>query len=259
MGVYCSRHSLLYGAFTCGDVDERPSERGAPASTGEDQATSTPRTVAPSTPLALAIAVLRAFFAALTLVTVVHQLSVGLGRPGFSAANFFSYFTILSNVFAAAVLTVGAARPTPRDPRWGYVRGAAALFMVVTGIVYALLLSDVAVGLTATWVNAVLHQVMPVVMLADWLLVPPRTRVRPVRALVWLAFPLAYFAYSLVRGPLVDWYPYPFLDPRDDGYGPVAVTAVVLAVVMAGLALLIAWLGDRLGRRRAAPRAGDSG
>ena len=54
---------------------------------------------------------------------------------------------------------------------------------------------------------------------------------RPVRrigfrtALPWLGVPLVYVAYSLLRGPLVDWYPYPFLDPADGGYGRVAVVS----------------------------------
>jgi hypothetical protein len=53
----------------------------------------------------------------------------------------------------------------------------------------------------------------------------------------WLAFPLAYFAYSLIRGAAVGWYPYPFIDPRQSGgYGRVAVFAVVLAVSAIGAA-----------------------
>jgi len=32
--------------------------------------------------------------------------------------------------------------------------------------------------------------------------------------LIFLVYPVAYGAYSLIRGPIVDWYPYPFLDPQ---------------------------------------------
>jgi len=66
----------------------------------------------------------------------------------------------------------------------------------------------------------------------------------PRRTQWWLLFPLAYFGYSLLREPAAGFYPYPFLNPRlSGGYGRVTVYVVVLAVVMAGLALLIGAVG----------------
>jgi len=68
----------------------------------------------------------------------------------------------------------------------------------------------------------------------------PRERI-PVRtSLVWLAFPLLYLVYSLVRGPIVEWYPYPFLDPRSAGYGTVAVMSVLIAVAAFAFAVVAA-------------------
>lgn len=155
-----------------------------------------------------------------------------------SLVNFFSYFTILSNLLAIVVLLIGGALD-PRSSRWAYLRGAATLYMVITGIVYAALLSNQDVGPLAPWVNSALHQVTPAVLLADWVCFPPWPRAS-YRALGWLAFPLLYFAYSLIRGAVVNWYPYPFLDPRHPGgYGRVALYAVVLALVMAVLAALV--------------------
>ena len=88
--------------------------------------------------------------------------------------------------------------------------------MVVTGLVYAVLLAPASadVGLTEPWVDAVVHEVAPVLVLLDWLVDPPgrRLSVRAGRAR-WLIFPAVYLVYSLVRGPIADWYPYPFLDP----------------------------------------------
>ncbi|GAA4350449.1 Pr6Pr family membrane protein [Angustibacter luteus] len=161
-----------------------------------------------------------------------------------SAGNFFSFFTILSNVLGIVVLLVGGLR-APTGPRWAALRGAATLYLVITGIVYAVLLSNQDVGLTEPWINSVLHRVTPVVVLVDWLLLPPWPRASWRLALGWLGFPLAYFAYSLLRGPVVDWYPYPFLDPRETGgYGRVATYAVALAALMMLLSLAVAWLGQ---------------
>ncbi|HST67738.1 MAG TPA: Pr6Pr family membrane protein [Mycobacteriales bacterium] len=155
-----------------------------------------------------------------------------------SAANFFSFFTVQSNVLAVVVLLVSGVAD-PRSERWAFVRGAVTLYLVITGIVYAALLSDVDVQLAAPWTDSVLHRIVPIMMLVDWLLLPPWTRASRARALTWLAFPLAYFAYSLLRGPIADWYPYPFLDPRPHGYDHVLGYAVVLALGMALLALAV--------------------
>ncbi len=169
-----------------------------------------------------------------------------------TVANFFSFFTVQSNILAVVVLVVGAVSD-PRSTRWAYFRGAVTLYMVITGMVYAALLSNVDVQLPAPWTNAVLHQILPVLLLVDWLALPPWPRVPARAALAWLAFPLAYFAYSLLRGPFADWYPYPFLDPRPHGYDHVIVYAVVLSVGMAVLALAV-W---RIAAQRLASGAGE--
>ena len=183
-----------------------------------------------------------------TMVTRVLRVAAAvLGIAAIAAANsertgplsnFLSFFTIESNVLAVVVLAVGGLLD-PRSTRWAFFRGAVTLYMVITGIVYAALLSDIPVGLSSPWINTVLHRVLPLLILLDWLFRPPWPRVRAARSLVWLVFPLAYFAYSLIRGPQVDWYPYPFLDPRPDGYDHVVVSALVLAVGMAVLALAV--------------------
>ncbi|MCW2602206.1 MAG: hypothetical protein JWN61_341, partial [Pseudonocardiales bacterium] len=57
---------------------------------------------------------------------------------------------------------------------------------------------------------------------------------------IWLIFPLGYLIYSLVRGPIADWYPYPFMDPDEHGYGGIAITSMIIAVAVAGIAVAIA-------------------
>jgi hypothetical protein len=154
------------------------------------------------------------------LLTFV-ALGVQLARSP-SVANFFSFFTVQSNLLAATVLLVAAVRGrsgrdlAPLD-MW---RGAAAL----------------------------VHYLMPVVVVADWILAPPRRRIRFGRALLWLVYPVGYLVYSLVRGALVGWYPYPFLDPtRGAGYGGVAVAAAGIAVGAVGFTAVLLWAARRAG------------
>jgi hypothetical protein len=74
--------------------------------------------------------------------------------------------------------------------------------------------------------------------------------------LAWLAYPLVWFAYTLIRGASVDWYPYPFVDVAAHGYGRVLVNGIAMAVAMGLGALALAWLGNRRLARsgRGAPR-----
>lgn len=190
-------------------------------------------------------AVLRLSFALLALAAIGWQLWLHVGL-GYSVLNFFSFFTNLSNLLAAGVLIAGAWRQWTRarpSPAFESLRAVTATCMLVVGVVFALLLRDVDLGALRPWVNAVLHHVMPIVVVLDWLLWPPRPVVgmRPLR---WvLACAALYLAYSMARGAMVGWYPYPFLNPATaGGYGGVAVYAVGIAVivVVAGGALM-AW------------------
>lgn len=200
---------------------------------------------------------LRLFFGLLALLAMGWQLSLHV-RLGFSLLNFFSFFTNLSNLFAAAVLLRLAARgwrgrQTPADDR---LRAAATVAMAVVGLVFAVLLRDVELGALRPWVNTVLHELMPLVLLLDWLLWPPRQRLSARQLLPLLGLPALYLAYVLLRGAGIGWYPYSFLDPaRVGGYGVVALYAAGIAVSFLCIGGLVLMLGNR--RAGAAPqRAG---
>lgn len=173
------------------------------------------------------------------------------GAETFSVANYFSYFTIQSNVLGVVVLLTGGLAD-PGSRRWQVLRGASTLYLVITGVVYATLLAHQDVSLSDRWINDVLHRVLPVIMLADWLLAPRRLGITPALIGSWLAYPAAYAAYTLLRGPWVDWYPYPFLDPRIQGYLSLALGLVALTVVFVLLAVAVAGIGELRFRGRAA-------
>ncbi|HSX34701.1 MAG TPA: Pr6Pr family membrane protein [Candidatus Saccharimonadales bacterium] len=187
----------------------------------------------------------RLFFGALGVSAVATEIVVLVHRGTFVPANFFSFFTIESNIFAAAILLYGAFLHMSKRPRpsaaYDIVRGASVLYMAVTGIIFALLLSGLDAGvLTAVpWDNTVLHYLMPIAVCADWLLNPPLAKIRLKKALVWLVYPIVYLAYTLVRGNIVGWYPYPFLNVAENSYASIALVSVGIAVVAATLSWVI--------------------
>lgn len=188
-------------------------------------------------------------FAALGIFALVWIPIRNVDDAGFSVANYFSYFTIQSNVLAVIVLLVGAVRD-PRDRRWQAIRGATALYLLITGVVYAVLLAKVDVMLTDKWINDVLHRILPIVVVLDWILVPATLSITRTLVGAWLIYPAGYGAYTLIRGAIVDWYPYPFLDPREQGYISLIIGLVILSGVFALLAVAVVSLGALTVRRR---------
>lgn len=183
----------------------------------------------------------RLFFGVLALAGVVRQL---LDVP--NIANFFSFFTIQSNIIGGVVLIAGALIVMPASTKWDLIRGGSAIYLILTGVIYNTLLLDVDVQISHAWINNVHHRIMPLVMLLDLLIVPMTHRLRMRQAWVWAVYPLAYFAYALIRGVKVDWYPYPFLDPREDGgYLQVAIFSVVVLVGFLGFSWIVTEVNAR--------------
>lgn len=92
-----------------------------------------------------------------------------------------------------------------------------------------------------------LHKLFPVVIVLDWIVDPPSVRLSYRDSLYWLIYPLIWVGLTLVRGAADGWYPYPFLDPADGGYGQVAVTIVALIIGFFVIAGALIAVGDARG------------
>jgi hypothetical protein len=194
-------------------------------------------------PSALALRVCRGLLALAAITAITYDVAAG---PGVSDGDYFSYFTVLSNLFAAAMLLHGALRPARERSRTvELLRGAAVVYILTTGIVYLLLLSGHAPAYP--WVNAILHYLMPVAVTLDWLLDPPRLHLAPAQTvLLWMAFPLLYIIYTLARGAIVGWYPYFFVNPhRGGGYLLVAGDCLAVGIGIVALIIATTWVGNR--------------
>ena len=96
---------------------------------------------------------------------------------------------------------------------------------------------------------------VPVLCVLGWLAFGPHgTLSWPVAA--WSAvFPLAWLAFTLIRGAFLDWYPYPFIDVTAHGYGTVSLNCLLIAVFFVALAAGATGLDRLLSRVGAARRA----
>lgn len=226
--------------------------------------------------------VLRLIMAAAVAAAVIAQLVASVTRTAEAGddvatvvANFFSFFTILSNAGSVVVLTWAAMWFFARgrrldetdpvsavDPRGlAIALASVTTYMIITGVVYNLLLRGIELPLASRpipWSNETLHLIAPLFLVLD-LLVGALRRALPWKTIgIVLVFPIVWVVYTLVRGPLVVnpvngdpfWYPYPFLNPNnfDNGYGTVAIYIAGIAAAIVGVACLVVWVGRRRGR-----------
>lgn len=184
-------------------------------------------------------------WSALALQLAMVLAADGDGSVVARTIDFLSLFTILSNVLAAVALTVAAigdgrsrllaffALPT--------VQTGIAVYITISGLGHLLVLRTMSDPQGwAHVVDTALHGVMPLLYVGFWFLFVTKGTLRIGDIVGFLGFPVAYIAYSLVRGPVDNAYPYPFLDVGALGIGPVAVNvlAVGAALVLAGLAYI---------------------
>ena len=212
-----------------------------------------------------------ALIAAAIIGQYVHSAAfradIGVPDSPIPGINFFSFFTIDSNVLTVAVFLIGAVllvRSRGDDPLWfGIGRAAVTAYMATTGIVYNTLLRGVEVseGATLAWSNEVVHVIGPILIVLDWLFAPGRRRLEWRHIGIVVIFPIVWAVYTMIRGPFVNdptqavlnpdyaggWYPYPFLNPVTAplGYVSVAFYVVLIAAVIGGVGALIIWVSRR--------------
>lgn len=171
--------------------------------------------------------------------------------------NFFSYFTILTNLLAAVAMLVPVAAPKSSVGKFlarAPVRTAIAGYIIVVGTVYYFLLSDL--GNAKGWpmrLDYVLHYVTPPLFVLDWLLFVPKGRVPWRNGVICLGFPAVYAGWILAHGAMTGWYPYPFLDVADLGYPRVSANIAGLVLAFLALDVFLTTIDRALGRAPAGP------
>ncbi len=159
--------------------------------------------------------------------------------------NFFSYFTILSNLFCAVCLTAPKATEHPA------LRAGVAIYISVTGAIYALILRDLWAPTGLQWVaDTLLHYATPALFLIDWTLLSRKGALNWRSALVWLAFPLLYAVWTLAHGAWSGFWPYPFVDASKLGMTRVLLNMAGLTLLFFGLGLVFVLIDHLIGRRR---------
>ena len=147
-----------------------------------------------------------------------------------------SYFTILSNIVVAIVMTAVVTNPGIFNRRgrtgniWRTLRLDSLLMITITGIVYNLLL---ATGPKTGWdniSNLLQHVINPIVTVIVFFLAGPRGLLKLKTIAQALILPIIWAVYVLARGTMINAYPYFFFDVATHGW---AYVITFIAEIMA--------------------------
>lgn len=169
------------------------------------------------------------------LVAVIGQFVYSAGRGPINFLNFFGYFTIQSNIITMVAVFASAYFIFARkaQPSWVvFLRAIATTVIVLVGLVYNTLLSgaSLAGSFDLRWSSDVLHVIIPIYALLDWVLFADRMKLAYNKLWLVLIYPIVWLVVILIRGATDGWVPYPFLDPAT-GYGTVTIYCIAISVI----------------------------
>jgi hypothetical protein len=185
-----------------------------------------------------------AWFALFLQFALTMRTSTGNGMTVIGAIlTYFSFFTLLTNLLVALVLTFKLLAPSTR---WGrflsspVVGTGTALYIATVGATYSLLLRH-------TWspegldklTDFILHDLVPVLYVAFWIFFIPKSGLRWRNSLSWAIYPIIYFVWIMIRGVISGRYPYPFVDVAKLGYPQVMLNSAMLLATFLVVSLAV--------------------
>lgn len=169
---------------------------------------------------------------------------------GTRIVRFFSYLTIWSNILVAVVAFTLAFGRDSESRVWRVLRLDMVVLIAVVAVVHFVALRPL-LDLTGADLLAdrMLHVIVPFFAVVGWLVYGPRGRVDRSDLLPFLILPVGWLGYTLIRGEVVGWYPYPFIDVGEHGYPVVLLNCLLVAALMLVLAVGALSLDRRLPAR----------
>ncbi|TGN01990.1 Pr6Pr family membrane protein [Leptospira dzoumogneensis] len=174
--------------------------------------------------------------------------------PGIdSLLNQFSFFTTQSNLILGITTLILALNLDRTSSSFHIWRLIGVIDITITGIVFNFVLQTVPKNdIIADTASRLEHDIAPIIAIIGWIIFGPAGMVTLRRILIAAILPIAYAIFTLIRGAIMEWYPYNIMDVPRLGYSGVAVNIVGIFVlfllIAAFLALVDRLLSSRYGR-----------
>jgi hypothetical protein len=185
--------------------------------------------------------------AALILQYVLVLVGEAGPDPVRRTLNFFSYFTVLTNVLVALAFLAPAffsqtplgkffARPTVRTAITIYI-------IIVSSLVFFILRHLTNLQGLDFVADMLLHYILPALFVFDWVLFVSKGSLKWQEMFGWLGYPIAYLAWTFIHGALSGFYPYPFLNTEVLGVGRVLLNELGLLMLFFAVGMALIALG----------------
>lgn len=195
----------------------------------------------------------------LTVITLIAWFSLALqfnlslklynGQIWPTIKILLSFFTVLTNLCVAICLTallllrqtaLGRffARPSTQT--------AVAVYIFLVALVYNVALRglDQPKGWDSLS-NELLHVINPLLFVIYWFAFVDKARLEYKQTISWLIYPLLYVIFIVVRGHLIQKYPYPFINVVNIGYPKAILNTVIILIVFWILSLIFVLIGKK--------------
>lgn len=191
---------------------------------------------------ALAVAILFVALGSLRLVFDHYATVPELASPGLRMWFLAAYLTILTTLLVAVAMTAVAMRWRIR----GWQAASLLVSVLMVGSIYHLFLARALnpQGLH-WWGTQGMHTGLPMLVTLWWVLYAPKD-ISPAQAPLFIAWPVLYTVYALIRGALTGFWPYPFMDVGALGLVRVLANLAAIGVVFTCTGLGVALLARRL-------------
>lgn len=178
------------------------------------------------------------------LYLIIQNRTVGVTE---TLIRYISFFTIISNILATLCFFFIMGNPEPYSTKF-FARpktvAAITVYMIIVGLIYN-------VVLRGQWspqgyqqlADELLHVIMPLLFLIYWLTFTEKNTLEWKSIFPWLLLPLGYCVYTLIRGEMVHFYPYPFMDVNAWGFTAVLINCLYICVAFFVVSVLVVAAG----------------
>lgn len=174
----------------------------------------------------------------------VLMLNNNVNTVSEATIRFFSYFTILTNIAVATYYTA-LLFDAPITRTQGLL-SAITVYIVIVGLVYQVALRHIwdPQGLQK-WVDELLHSAIPLGALIYWSLFEKKS-LRYSQIFAWSLYPLVYLIFTLIRGNISGFYPYPFIDVTAIGMQQSLINALIILALFMTISFLFIFINRKI-------------
>ncbi|MFX1324836.1 MAG: Pr6Pr family membrane protein [Promethearchaeota archaeon] len=188
------------------------------------------------------VLIYRIIFAAICWFSIILSAIVGsvtAGNPLIWVIS-YRYYTMQTNLMVALwfiFAIIGYKKPKYIKKISGPIKGAITLYITTTFVFFAILLQFLyhPTGYAA-FNNVMLHYLIPISFIIDWILTKTNMRYEWKHLRYWIIYPICYLVFSLLHGTFTGDYLYLFLDIRRIGILWYLISVCFLIGVGLGLA-----------------------